>query len=185
MLTIDDVKLLSRQLHGNQSRRGVAGTYWIHPLSVHAMFKDMYPASSVESEHASLLHDTIEDGSVTETTLRSKGISEVTLAYLEILTRRPGETSEQHFQRVLHCGIVEVLGIKWADCMHNAYWSEDDKMWNHRWHEEQGKYNARAIEVRDMIHSILTNKSPVIIPAAAIGWDVAAWERSFKQGESA
>ena len=170
MLTIKDAILLSRELHGNQPRRGVEGTYWKHPIQVHRILTDAYPCISNDAQVTALLHDTVEDGRCTMQDLRSRGATEVTIKYLTVLTRLEGESSQEHFDRVLKDGNADVLMVKWADSAHNVIWEEQDKLWNNRWELEQVKYAIRAETISGSIDS-------------RDDWDIDAWESSFK-GES-
>lgn len=49
---------------------------------------------------------------------------------IDILTRQEGETSKEHFERVLDCNNKEVLIVKMADCLVNAKFTEKEMQWH-------------------------------------------------------
>lgn len=143
MLNIFHAAVISAEMHGDQPRRGVVGAYKYHPQRVHWHLMQCYPEASLDIQIAMLFHDVVEDGRATWQDLRDAKVSELSISYLEILTRREGESSEEHFNRVLGCGVIEVLYGKLADSTDNAEWSDEDKLWNPEWEREQAKYIAR------------------------------------------
>jgi len=85
------VALASRAHRGQLDKAGQA--YILHPLRVMLQFDDE-PARIV-----AVLHDVLEDTSVTADSLRQAGYSEKVLAALEALSRRPGESYEDFIDR--------------------------------------------------------------------------------------
>lgn len=68
---------------------------------------------------------------------------------LDILSRKEGESSHDHFLRVLDSGNVNVLVVKWADCMANSVYTDAEKEWHNRefkydYSLDQKKYIDRA-----------------------------------------
>jgi (p)ppGpp synthase/HD superfamily hydrolase len=86
--------------------------YITHPLAV---------MDSVETLHqkiAAVLHDVVEDTSVTLEDLRNYGISERHVDMVDALSRREGETYMQFLERVKSAG-EDVSVVKIADMEHN------------------------------------------------------------------
>ncbi len=67
--------------------------YILHPLRV------MFRCQTDEQRIVAVLHDVIEDTSVTADDLRSQGFSEAILAALDCVTKRDGESYEAFVER--------------------------------------------------------------------------------------
>lgn len=68
---------------------------------------------------------------------------------LDILSRKEGESSSAHFQRVLDSNNINALIVKWADCMANSEYTNSEKEWHNRefkydYSLDQKKYLDRA-----------------------------------------
>ncbi|WP_130471496.1 HD domain-containing protein [Candidatus Magnetaquicoccus inordinatus] len=69
--------------------------YILHPLRL------MLRAGSEEAKIIAVLHDTIEDTSLTLEQLRAEGFSETVLTVVDLLTHQPGHTYQEYIERVM------------------------------------------------------------------------------------
>lgn len=89
---------VATRAHQHQKRKD--GTPYIaHPFKVllraQSMIEEQFPFDVVEGEDiqiVAVLHDVVEDTDVTFDELRELGFSEVVIAALDSVTKRPGET---------------------------------------------------------------------------------------------
>lgn len=138
--------------HGKQTRRGDKLPYALHPIAV-AYLMGQHGFRAEDITVAAYYHDVLEDTAATVETLRNEGVSERSIEIILILTRSECESSEEHFERVLSSGDTDALIVKYFDASHNAIWTEDDKVWNPDWRNEEKKYLDRA----DRIHAKLVS----------------------------
>jgi (p)ppGpp synthase/HD superfamily hydrolase len=68
---------------------------------------------------AALLHDTIEDAFVTQKYLKADVMSVMTVVFVEIVTKRPGENYFDFIMRISNSGHVGAKMVKLADLQHN------------------------------------------------------------------
>lgn len=110
MSLIDTALTLALKAHAGQ--RDKAGAAYIkHPLRVMNQLQD-------EREQATaLLHDVLEDSSLTSDDLRQAGIPDEVIQAVELLTRDFGESYEQYLERVRANPIARA--VKLADLNDN------------------------------------------------------------------
>jgi len=91
--------------------------YYLHPLRVAMRLANCTAAE----RHAALLHDVVEDTSVTLEHLREMGYSEEVLELVELLTRRnaDGESHNRYIERIVQSRNVYALRVKLADVYDN------------------------------------------------------------------
>lgn len=85
MANLERAIALAATAHAGQVDKAGA-PYILHPLRV------MLAVSGAETQIVAVLHDVIEDTTITFDFLRKEGFSEVVLVALEALTKRPGES---------------------------------------------------------------------------------------------
>ena len=66
-----------------------------------------------------LLHDTLEDTSMTREELLELGFSEHVVSSIEVLTRKPKEDYPDYINRIIASNNVDALNVKLADLNHN------------------------------------------------------------------
>lgn len=138
---------LSGNLH--KARRGGYQPLVNHYSAVLTMFKKLVADDGINDatwEASAFLHDAVEDGIIKAD---DKRMSEKLQYILTILTPRKGETAEEHFERQLSSEYPQVAAILYANCMHNASFSELEKMYmedveRDPWHVARARYFQRA-----------------------------------------
>ena len=110
MPTLERAIEIARKAHEGQVDK--AGAPYIgHPLRV----MDRVPE---EAKIAAVLHDVVEDSSVTLSDLRAEGFPESVVEAVEALTKRPGETYELFILRAASNDIART--VKLADLHDNC-----------------------------------------------------------------
>jgi (p)ppGpp synthase/HD superfamily hydrolase len=111
----DTIELMRKAHEGQMDKSG--RPYYLHPMRV-AM--RLMQCSGVE-RHAALLHDVVEDTSVTLSDLRVLGYSEEIVELVDLLSRRKdqGETHRQYIERIVSSGNRGALRVKLADVYDN------------------------------------------------------------------
>lgn len=91
--------------------------YYLHPIRVAMRLVHCTP----NERHAALLHDVVEDTSVTLENLRAMGYSEEVLELVDLLSRRKphGESHNQYIERIVRSRNVQALRVKLADLYDN------------------------------------------------------------------
>ena len=91
--------------------------YYLHPLRVAMRLARFSPAE----RHAALLHDVVEDTTVSLADLRAMGYAEDVLALVALLTRdtRGGESHRDYVHRLVKSRSVRALRVKLADVYDN------------------------------------------------------------------
>ena len=91
--------------------------YYLHPLRVAMRLMQCTAAE----RHAALLHDVVEDTSVTLQDLRDMGYQDDVLALVDLLTRRKpaGESHNEYVERIVRSRNVQALRVKLADLYDN------------------------------------------------------------------
>jgi len=108
--TLEDSIILATQAHAGQvDKAGVS--YILHPLRV------MFRVRSEVERTVAILHDVVEDTSITLGDLREAGYSEEILEAVDHLTRREGETYRQFIERVREDELARI--VKLADLEDN------------------------------------------------------------------
>jgi (p)ppGpp synthase/HD superfamily hydrolase len=109
---------IAKKAHKRQKDKvGVA--YIKHPLAVSALCK------SERGKIAALLHDVVEDTTVTLDDLRRAGISEDVVVAVDCVTKRKDEEPDDYYKRI--AGNAIALEVKLADMQHNS----DVSRWPH------------------------------------------------------
>jgi (p)ppGpp synthase/HD superfamily hydrolase len=111
MATIEKALQIAAQAHAGQ-RDKEGHPYILHPLRV------MHSVEGDEARIVAVLHDVIEDTSVTEADLRHEGFSESVIAAVRCVTHSEDETYAEY---VVRCRGNEVARrVKLADLEDNA-----------------------------------------------------------------
>ena len=85
--------------------------YILHPLSLMLQFDDL------DEMIVAVLHDTVEDSSLTLGELKKEGFSDAVIAAVDALTKRDGETYEEFISRLSPNSLARQ--VKLADLEHN------------------------------------------------------------------
>ena len=96
---------------------GAGRPYLLHCLAVLRTVAKKLP-NNIDAQVAAVLHDVLEDTSVTTITLLLQGVSREAIDLTVILSREPDETYEQFIDTVIKAGPVAIT-IKLADIKHN------------------------------------------------------------------
>ena len=110
MSTLDRAISIASNAHKDQVDKA-GSPYILHPLRV------MFQVASVEEQIVAVLHDTLEDSSVTLDDLRQEGFSTHILEALTCLTKIPGESYDQFISRVMPNSLARQVKI--ADIQDN------------------------------------------------------------------
>jgi (p)ppGpp synthase/HD superfamily hydrolase len=99
--------------HDGQFDKG-GHPYCLHPLKV------MHYLKSTDQELMSIavLHDVVEDTSVTYAYLLEEGLSERVIEGVRCVTKVPGETKQEYRARVM--SNLDAVRVKMADLRHNS-----------------------------------------------------------------
>lgn len=114
-MTLDGARLLAQDGHrGQTDKLGV--DYFHHVEAVAAGLVDF----DIDIQIAGMLHDVIEDTELSLSDLRSRGVSERSLAAIELLSRNlhPGLAYEEAIRRI--SGSVDATLVKISDNAHNS-----------------------------------------------------------------
>lgn len=111
MATLDRaVEIAARAHAGQQDKEGLP--YILHPLRV------MMRVQEPEARIVAVLHDTVEDTSVTQDDLRREGFSEKVLAALRLVTHDEAESYADYVVRIARDPIARQ--VKLADLEENS-----------------------------------------------------------------
>ena len=139
--------------HEGQLRRN-RELYACHPIRVASNF---HPRSLKYT--VALLHDVVEDTQYTFEDLVSLGLGEEELNALRILTRLDGESSKEHFDRVLNSNNHVAQEVKLYDLLDNSKFLPEDDEFNKSigldTKEERLKYLNRAQVLCDILDTAL------------------------------
>jgi hypothetical protein len=135
MATLERAIEIAARAHSGQRDKGGA-VYILHPLRL------MLRLSSADARIAAVLHDVVEDSTVTLDSLREEGFSEHVLAAIESLTRREGEDYNDFIDRVAQNSIARQVKIE--DLKDNGDLSRLGRKPSERDLERQAKY-AKAL----------------------------------------
>lgn len=136
MATLERAIEIAVRAHSGQ-RDKAGAVYILHPLRV------MLHLSSAEAQIAAVLHDVVEDSSITLDSLREEGFSADVLAAIESLSRRDGEDYDAFIERVVQNSVARQVKI--ADLKDNMDLSRLGRKPSERDLERQAKY-AKALE---------------------------------------
>ena len=110
--TLEQASLLAARAHAGQVDR--AGRPYVeHVFAV----RDLLSAHGTRAQMAGVLHDVLEDTTLTADDLRAHGCPEEVVRAVESVTRRPGE----HYEDMVRRAAADPLGrlVKLADTAHN------------------------------------------------------------------
>ena len=110
---LDKALLIATNAHHGQFDKGGA-PYILHPLKVMNYLK----SDDEELMCIALMHDVIEDTSVTYTDLRVAGISERVINALKLLTKQQGQTLSEYKEAIFTS--EDAMKVKMADLRHNS-----------------------------------------------------------------
>ncbi len=105
--------LIATNAHSGQFDKG-GNPYILHPLRVMSFLKD----ADEELQCIAVLHDVIEDTSVTWKDLIEEGMTDRIIAGLRLLTKMPGQTYDEYKAGVLSS--VDAMKVKMCDLRHNT-----------------------------------------------------------------
>ncbi len=110
MSTLERAISLAAQAHAGQVDKA-GQPYILHPLRV------MLRVSTEEERIAAILHDVVEDTSITLEQLAEEGFSPTVVAAVEALTKRPGESRMEAAARAAENRVART--VKLADNAEN------------------------------------------------------------------
>lgn len=111
MATLERAIAIAAQAHSGQLDKAGA-PYILHPLRV------MMRLHTAEERIVGVLHDVLEDTSVTTEQLRSEGFSEEVLTALQYVTKIEGEEYDAFVKRAAQNSIAK--NVKLADLLDNS-----------------------------------------------------------------
>lgn len=138
---LNKAEILATAAHTGQSDKA-GKPYIYHPRTVAAMVE------TEEEKTVALLHDVVEDTSVTLDELRQHGFSEDVITAVDVLTKRPGVDYHEYTERVKQNPLA--LAVKIADMTHNMDLSRID--------QPTAKDYARVEKYRKIIGELRTIK---------------------------
>ena len=153
-----NVILKASELYGVSVRRN-REMYLNHCLRVVQLLDSHgYP---LEYQEVGLLHDVLEMNSKVSLleVASSFNLTEDQIIALGFLTRKNGETSKEHFNRVLNSGHMLTLVVKACDLLDNADFKSEDYVFTREVlgedpETERNKYIIRFEEIRNAITDI-------------------------------
>ena len=116
------VRKFAVKAHEGQMRRGGEEPYVCHPIRVAEMVKER--GGSEEAVLVALLHDVVEDTSVTFEECYQYLESEEAQEALRLVTKMEGESSAQALERLLKAGNRIALLVKACDALDNSVITE-------------------------------------------------------------
>ena len=140
--TIENATEIAKRAHSRQMRRG-REPYFAHCQRVaDCMLHE-------NTKIAALLHDVVEDTNLDLNDLEMMNVPKDSLAMIDLLTKRKGETTDNYMKRLLTSGNGQAIWIKKYDALDNAFFTEEDKIWTKEWlgldpEKEILKYKERA-----------------------------------------
>jgi (p)ppGpp synthase/HD superfamily hydrolase len=127
-MLVDRALETALRFHANQRRKGTAVPYVVHPLAVGILLARA--GCSEEVIAAGLLHDTLEDTSMTEDQLRTtfgQAVASLVTACSEPEKSLPWETRKKHTLALVADAALEVRVIVCADKLHNVRTMAEDR----------------------------------------------------------
>lgn len=111
--TVEDARQLAARAHAGQVDKLGRDYFEAHLVPIAALLR----ARSAHAEMAGLLHDVLEDTSLTQDDLRSAGVPEPVISAVVAVTRRAGE----EYDALVARSAADPLGkyVKLADNTHN------------------------------------------------------------------
>jgi (p)ppGpp synthase/HD superfamily hydrolase len=105
--------MLATKGHTGQTDRG-GHPYILHPLQVMSFLED----DDEELKMIAVMHDLIEDTSITYEDLNSAGFSDRVITGIRALTKIPGKTLEEYKEAVF--SNMDAMKVKICDLRHNT-----------------------------------------------------------------
>ena len=118
MTTIEDIIRIAVNAHDGQKDM-VGNPAILHVLSVGLMGK------TDAEKKAGLLHDVVEDTSISISDLRAKGVEEGVLEAVDLLTHRDGVSYEDYVKKIALSGNETAIQVKLNDLHHNLWRAKD------------------------------------------------------------
>ena len=118
MTTIEDIIRIAVNAHDGQKDM-VGNPAILHVLSVGLMGK------TDAEKKAGLLHDVVEDTSISISDLREKGVEEGVLEAVDLLTHQDGVSYEDYVKKIALSGNETAIRVKLNDLHHNLWRAED------------------------------------------------------------
>lgn len=121
MPTIDQTKNWVTELHKDQTDK--AGKPYVgHVLRVYRDLCERFPDASLETRHAALLHDVVEDCDISFLDLKEKGYSDDTLSMVQAVTKNAddGLTYIERIENLAKDGPIGAIQIKICDLRDNS-----------------------------------------------------------------
>ena len=118
MTTIEDVIRIAVQAHEGQKDM-VGNPAILHVLAVGLMGK------TDQEKKAGILHDVVEDSEVSLSDLRERGVEEVVLEAVDLLTHRDGVSYEDYVKKIVLSGNETAIQVKLNDLHHNLWRAQD------------------------------------------------------------
>lgn len=144
--TLDDAFQLAVDAHfGQVDKAGKA--YIDHPKAVLRIVKDMFPGVDIETQMVAILHDVVEDTTVTLKDISDQGYPPGVVVALDFISRRDGEPYGDYIDRV--CKDRTAMMVKMADLKHNSdldrlYATKDVKLASLMKRYAEAYYKVRA-----------------------------------------
>ncbi len=110
---------VARIAHAGQTRMDGIEPYVNHPLRVAEALAARPGGATYGLYAAAVLHDVLEDTTVTAADLVAAGIPEDVVRVVVIVTRIEGETYWDYIDRVLDSGNADAIALKVADTTDN------------------------------------------------------------------
>jgi hypothetical protein len=113
MITLDEATELARRAHAGQVDKA-SRDYFLHVAAV----RDALEPYGVDAQIAGVLHDILEDTTMTAGELQAAGVPAHVVAAVESVTRQPGES----YMGMIRRAAADPLGrlVKLADNRHNS-----------------------------------------------------------------
>ena len=142
----DSIEIMRKAHEGQIDKSG--RPYYLHPLRV-AM---RLASGTADERHAALLHDVVEDTTLTLQDLRALGYSERVLELVDILTRRKpaGESHREYLERIVASGDRAALRVKLADLYDNMSLARSRSLPPH----ERGLRHRFARDAERLLHAL-------------------------------
>jgi (p)ppGpp synthase/HD superfamily hydrolase len=115
-MTVQAAEDLARRAHDRQMDKVGMPYFETHVRDVHRRVAEA--GGDRDQQVAALLHDVLEDTSVTEADLRAQGISEAALALVLRVTKSAHEDSALHLERIRAVIHTPVGDLSFVHCVH-------------------------------------------------------------------
>lgn len=117
-MTIEETLRIALDAHAGQ--KDLVG----NPAILHLMAVCIAGETDLQKK-AGLLHDIVEDTSITLDDLRLKGIEEEVLSAVDLLTHREEDSYEDYIRKIASSGNETAIRVKLNDLHHNLLRAED------------------------------------------------------------